>query len=62
MASETMEVSHRIRQFILKHYPLARKQSIIEDDSLLLYSGIIDSLGVMDLISFIEEEFEDNDF
>ena len=47
----------RIRQFILKQFPLARKQSSIEDDSSLLESGIIDSLGVQDLISFIEEEF-----
>ena len=37
---------------------MARKQSIIEDDSPLLDSGIIDSLGVLDLVSFIEKEFK----
>ena len=58
MANETMLVSQRIRQYILKHFPLARKQSTIEADCLLLDSGIIDSLGVMDLIRFFEEEFE----
>jgi acyl carrier protein len=39
-------------------FPLARKQSIFKDDSPLLDSGIIDSLGVLDLIKFIEEEFK----
>ena len=58
MANETAEVGSRIRRFILKHFPLARKQSSIEDDSHLLNSGIIDSLGVLDLVNFIEEEFK----
>ena len=53
-----LAVSHRIRQFIIKHFPLARKQSIIEDDSPLLDSGIIDSLGVLEVVSFIEKEFK----
>ena len=58
MANETVEAGSRIRRFILKHFPLARKQSSIEDDSQLLNSGIIDSLGVLDLVSFIENEFK----
>lgn len=58
MESQMLAVSHRIRQFIIKHFPLARKQSIIEDDSPLLDSGIIDSLGVLEVVSFIEKEFK----
>ncbi|MBT8363747.1 MAG: acyl carrier protein [Deltaproteobacteria bacterium] len=58
MANETVDVGSRIRRFILKHFPLARKQSSIEDDSPLLDTGIIDSLGVLDLVSFIEKEFK----
>jgi len=58
MANETVAAGSRIRRFILKHFPLARKQSSIEDDSQLLNSGIIDSLGVLDLVSFIENEFK----
>lgn len=52
------EINNRIRQFIMTLFPLARKRSILEDDSPLLNSGIIDSLGVLDLINFIEEEFK----
>ena len=58
MANATVEAGSRIRRFILKHFPLARKQPSIEDDSQLLNSGIIDSLGVLDLVSFIENEFK----
>ena len=58
MANETVDVGSRIRQFITEHFPLARKQSSFEDDSSLLKSGIIDSLGIQDLLSFIEEEFK----
>ena len=58
MVNETMDVGMRIRQFILKQFPLARKQSSSEDESSLLESGIIDSLGVLDLVSFLEKEFE----
>lgn len=58
MANETMDVGMRIRQFILKQFPLARKQSSFADDSSLLESGLIDSLGVLDLVSFIEKDFK----
>ncbi len=58
MANETIEISQRIRKFITENFPLVRKQSTFEDDSPLLDSGIIDSLGVLDLVLFIEEEFK----
>jgi acyl carrier protein len=58
MAKETVDIGSRIRRFILKHFPLARKQPTVENESSLLESGIIDSLGVLDMVSFIEEEFK----
>ena len=57
MANETVEIGPRIRQYIVEHFPLARKQSITDDGS-LLESGVIDSLGVLDLINFLEEKFD----
>ena len=46
----------RILNFIVDKFPLARKKPIaVEDD--LLESGIIDSLGILDLVSFLEQEF-----
>jgi acyl carrier protein len=49
----------RVREFILKKFPLARKQDLKDSDA-LLESGIVDSLGVLDLVNFIEEGFSIN--
>jgi acyl carrier protein len=46
----------QIREFILEKFPLARKQRLQDSDA-LLESGILDSLGVLDLVSFVEREF-----
>jgi acyl carrier protein len=46
----------QIREFILEKFPLARKQQIKDSDA-LLESGILDSLGVLDVVNFVEREF-----
>jgi acyl carrier protein len=48
--------SDRIKNFILANFPLARKRGIQENDP-LLEGGILDSLGVLDLVGFVEREF-----
>ena len=48
--------SIQIREFILDKFPLARKQQLKDSDA-LLESGILDSLGVLDLVHFIEQKF-----
>ena len=52
------ETNTRIRNFILKSFPLARKEASFGEDSSLLKSGIIDSMGVQDLLIFLEKEFK----
>lgn len=49
-------LSAQIREFILEKFPLARKQHLKDTDA-LLETGILDSLGVLDLVSFIEQKF-----
>jgi acyl carrier protein len=53
-----------IREFILKKFTLARKKQIKDSDA-LLESGMLDSQGVLEVVTFIEEEFsltlEDDD-
>src|SRR5271168_654431 len=46
----------QIREFILEKFPLARKQQLKDTDA-LLETGILDSLGVLDLVTFIEQKF-----
>jgi acyl carrier protein len=45
-----------IRSFIVQKFPAARKRSI-DDGTPLLESGIIDSLGMLDLVAFLEQTF-----
>lgn len=46
----------RIKDFILRHFPMARKQGLKSDEK-WLETGMIDSLGILDLVHFLEEEF-----
>jgi len=54
--SNTNGVESRIRFFILKKFPTTRKRALKDCDP-LLESGIIDSLGVLDVVRFLEEAF-----
>ena len=50
-------ISVRIRQFIQTTFPWARNQSTLADHDSLFSSGIVDSLGVLDLVTYLENEF-----
>jgi acyl carrier protein len=40
----------------VEHFPSARKQPLGDDDHLLA-NGIVDSLGILDLVAYLEREF-----
>ena len=46
----------RIRQFILERFPLARQNPPGDADP-LLESGLVDSLGILELVNFLIEAF-----
>lgn len=49
-------VCQRVQDFIVKQFPSARKRAPkLTDD--LLQNGVIDSLGVLDVVNFLEREF-----
>ncbi len=52
-ADETVEIIYR---FIQERFSLAGSKELTQELS-LLDSGIVDSLGVLDLVGFIEEQF-----
>jgi acyl carrier protein len=54
--SDVNGIQPSIRSFILKKFPAARKR-VLDDDISLLESGIIDSLGVLDVVGFLEQTF-----
>lgn len=47
----------RIREFIVSDLVKNEDYSVIEDEQDLITSGIIDSLGIMKLVAYLEENF-----
>ncbi len=51
------ELRTKIRQFIVENF-LFGKENGLKDDFSFMEEGIIDSTGVLELVNFLEEEFE----
>ncbi len=52
-----MNTNDIIREFITQDILHGSLKAPLKDEDLLVESGIIDSLGIMTLLSFIEERF-----
>ncbi len=51
-------MSHEaIRSFVIENFLFGRGGEDLSDDDGFLQLGIIDSMGVLELVGFIEEEF-----
>jgi acyl carrier protein len=60
----TENIAVAIRKFVIQTFPLARRRGVTEHDN-LLETGVIDSLGVLEIVTFLQQEFsvaaEDDD-
>lgn len=52
-----MEYKEKIRRFVLKELCLDGKRRPLSDSEPLLEKGIIDSMGILHLIAFLDEKF-----
>lgn len=52
-----MTTAERVRRFIIENFYVTDPASI-DDDTLLVTNGIVDSTGMLEVITFLEEEFE----
>jgi len=52
-----MDIKAQVRQYIAKKLLFSDNGFTYADDASFLEEGIIDSLGVMELVLFIEEKF-----
>lgn len=52
-----MDIKEIIREFIANNFLKGDKSKTFDDDDSFLEEGIIDSVGVVDLVLFIEETF-----
>ena len=51
------QVTERIRNFVSENYLFGYDENELCDDSSLLELGIIDSTGILELVVFLEKEF-----
>jgi acyl carrier protein len=51
-----MHIEQKIHKFIIKNLYYAEDNPITEDDS-FLETGVVDSMGVMELVAFVQSEF-----
>ena len=56
LVGETDTVSNRIREFVMSSFPLAKEMQLEATDS-LLDSGVVDSLGILELVNFVSDEY-----
>jgi len=54
--TNAQETRDQIRAFVRRRFPLAAAAGVKDEDS-LLDSGIVDSLGILDLVAFLEKSF-----
>jgi len=52
-----MSVQHEIRQFIIDNFLMGQDSDDLKDDSSFLEEGVIDSTGVLELVGFLEENY-----
>lgn len=53
-----VDVRAMVRKHILEHHFVGAQDYALRDDEPLISGGIIDSVSVIELIHFIEEEFD----
>ena len=51
-------IEAQIRQFVTENFLFGRKDTSLGGDDSLLQLGLIDSTGVLELVSFIESTFQ----
>ncbi|MEE4256687.1 MAG: acyl carrier protein [Bacteroidales bacterium] len=55
MKSDLLEIKERVRSYI--HEKVHAEKDKVKDDSMIFTEGFIDSMGFMDLVVFLEQEF-----
>ncbi len=52
-----METKGEIRNFIIENFFYGQDDNTLDDNTSFLQNGIIDSTGVLELVSFLQEKY-----
>ncbi|MGP0020845.1 MAG: acyl carrier protein [Candidatus Sulfotelmatobacter sp.] len=58
MPNQIMEIKSAVRQFIAENVLLGVHQTTIDDATPLVTGGLIDSIGMIGLVAFLESRFQ----
>ena len=53
-----MSVEQQVREYILENYLFTDDESALSNEDSFLEKGILDSTGILEVIYFLEEDFE----
>lgn len=53
-----LDIREQIKSFVIENFLFGSDDATIGDDDSFLESGIIDSTGVLEVVGFIEDEFD----
>ena len=51
------EIREKVRQFIRENFLYMRPDFVLGDDDRLLERGVVDSMGIVEMLTFLEDEF-----
>ena len=51
------EILAAVRQFVRDNFLYMKPGFVLDDDDSLLKKGVVDSMGVMEMLGFLEEKF-----
>lgn len=57
-SSPSVEIRAKVREFLVENFMFRGDIAAIPDDGSLLKAGILDSVGILLLVTFIEETYE----
>jgi acyl carrier protein len=57
MTTKETTVKDQIRQFVSEELAAAKGVTVVSDDQSLIENGVVDSLGIFRLVTFLEENF-----
>lgn len=52
-----LEITGRVREYVAENFLYMRRDFELSDTDSLLANGIIDSMGVIELVAFVQEQF-----
>ncbi|MBN1163402.1 MAG: acyl carrier protein [Candidatus Krumholzibacteriota bacterium] len=53
-----MEIKEKIKGFVIENFLFGSSDAAFNDDDSFLESGIIDSTGILEVVGFVEDEFD----